>query len=63
MSELRSVQHDLDMLRSRVDGVAALHDMRELREGQEALATRVSSVEECITVHHVHEFMHRIITI
>ena len=47
------------MLRSRVDGVEALRDMRELREGQKALSTRVRSV----TMHHVREFTHRIITI
>ena len=45
MGELRSAQHDLEILRNRVDGVAALCDMRELREGQEALSTRVRSVE------------------
>ena len=63
MTELRSVQHNLEMLRSRVDGVEALRDMRELREGQEALSTRVRSVEECVTMHHVREFTHRIIMI
>ena len=35
--------------------------LRELREGQEALSTRVSSVEE--SVHHVREYMRRIILI
>ena len=51
MSELRSVQYNLEMLRSRVDRVEALCDMTELREGQKALLTRVSSVEKCVTMH------------
>ena len=42
MSELRPVQHDVEILRSRIDGVEALRDMRELREGQEALSTRAT---------------------
>ena len=37
--------------------------MRELREGHEALSTRVSGVEECVTLHHVREYMRRIILI
>ena len=32
-----------------------------LREGQWALATRISEVEKCISVHHVREFMHRLL--
>ena len=63
MSELRSVQHDIEILWSRVDGVEALRDMRDLHEGHDALSTRVSSVEERVTLHHVQEFMHRTILI
>ena len=51
------------MLRSRVDGVEALRDVRELREGHEALSIRVGSIKECVTMHHVREFTHRIIRI
>ena len=60
MNELRSVQHDVEILGSRIDGVEALRDMHE---GHEALSTRVNSVEECVSVHHVREFMQRIILI
>ena len=49
--------------KDRTAGVEALPDLKELREGHEELSTRVSSVEECITVHHVREYTHRIITI
>ena len=63
MSELRCVQHDVERLRSRIDGVEALQDMRELHEGHEALSTRVRSVEECINLHRVREFVRRIIVI
>ena len=35
-------------------------DMAGLSEGQRALATRLSEVEECISVHHVREFMRRL---
>ena len=42
LSELRSTQHEIETLRSRVDGVAALRDVRELREGQDALTTRLA---------------------
>ena len=55
--------YDIEILRSRIDGVEALRDMRELREGHDALSTRVSSVEECVHLHHVQEFMHRVILI
>ena len=57
MNELRCVQHDVEILRSRIDGVEALRDMRELREGHEGLPTRVGSVEEYVNLHHVREFM------
>ena len=40
-----------------------LQDARRLREGQEAVSTRISDIEECVTVHHVHEYMRRIILI
>ena len=40
-----------------------LGDTEDLREGPEALCTRIREVEECITVHHVHEYMRRIILI
>ena len=63
MNELRFAQHDVQLLRSRIDGVEALRDMRELREGHDALSTRLSSVEECVNLHHVQEFMHRSILI
>ena len=63
MNELGSVQHDDAILRSRINGVEALRDVRELREGHEALSTRVNSVEECVNVHHVREFTQRIILI
>ena len=43
--------------------VEGLHDVRGLREGQEASSTRISEVEECITVHHVREYMCHIILI
>ena len=59
MNELRCIQHDVEILRSRIDGVEALRDMREWREGHETLSTRVSSVEECTNVHHVRKFMRR----
>ena len=63
MSEPRSTQHDLEMPRSRMAGVEALHNLRERREGHEGLSTRVSNVEECITTHHVREDMLHIIFI
>ena len=62
MSELRSVQHNTEILRSRIDGVEARRDMRELREGHDALS-RVSGVEESVNLRNVNECMHRIITI
>ena len=48
LNQLRSVQHNLEKLRSRVGEVEARHDIRELREGQEGLSTRVHNVEECV---------------
>ena len=54
---------NLETLRTRVREVEGLHDARGLREGQEALSTRISEIEECITVHHVREYMRRIILI
>ena len=41
----------------------ALRDVRELHEGQAALTTRVSSVEESLRASHVNEFIRRIIFI
>ena len=52
-----SVQHNLEVLRIRIA------EIEDLCEDQETLPTRVRSVEECIAVHHVREFMHRVITI
>ena len=49
--------------RTRLREVEDLHDARGLREGQEALSTSISEIEECITVHHVCEYMRRIILI
>ena len=57
LNQRMSVQHDLELLRNRIA------EIEDLRVDQEALSTRVRSVEECITVHHVREFMHSIITI
>ena len=34
--------------------------MVRLHEGQRALSTRISEVEECISVHHIREFVHRL---
>ena len=63
MSELRSTQHDIEIPRSRVDGVEALRDIRELHDGQVALTTRVASVEESLRASHVSEFTRRIVFI
>ena len=45
MNELRSVQHSVELLRSRVDGVEALRDVRGLREGQDNLSNRIGRFE------------------
>ena len=57
MSELRSTQHDIEIRRSRVDRVSALHDVIELHEGQDALTTRLASVEESLRASHINELM------
>ena len=46
-----------------MSGAEALQDVRGLREGQEALSTRISDIEECITVHNVCEYVRHIILI
>ena len=55
------MQTTLETLRTRLREVEDLHDARGLREGQEALSTRISEIEGCITVQHVREYMGRII--
>ena len=61
--ELWTMQANLETLRTRVGDMEGLRDLRGLREGQQVLATRISEVEECISVHHVREFMRRIMQI
>ena len=54
---------NLETLTTRLREVEDLHDARGLREGQEALSTRISEIEKCIAVHHVREYTRRIILI
>ena len=59
--ELWTTQANLETLRTRVGEVEGRRELVGLREGQQALATRISEVEQCISVHHVREFMRRLI--
>ena len=43
--------------------VEGRRDLAGLHERRQVLATRISEVEECISVHRVREFMHRIMHI
>ena len=61
MNELRSVQHSIAQLRSRVDGVKALRDVRGLREGLDNLSNRIERFEESVNLNHVNEPLRRII--
>ena len=61
--ELFTMQANLETLRTRIGQVADLRDAQGLREGQHMLATRLTEVEECISVHNVREFMRRIMRI
>ena len=58
--ELWTMQANLETLRTRVGDVEGRRDLIGLHEGQQVLATRISQVEECISAHHVLEFMRRI---
>ena len=52
-----------ETLGTRIGQVADLRDAQGLREGQHMLATRLTEVEECISVHDVREFMRRIMAL
>ena len=57
------MQAHLETLRTRIGQVADLRDAQGLREGQHMLATRLTEVEECISVHNVRELVRRIMRI
>ena len=44
------MQANLETLRTQVGNIEGLRDLNGLREGQQVLATRISEVEECISV-------------
>ena len=48
-------------LSARIGQVADLRDAQGLREGQRSLSTRLTEVEDCISVQNVREFMRRIV--
>ena len=60
MSELRSAQHSIELLRGRIDGVEALRDVRELREGLDNITSRIGRFEESVNMNHVNESLRRI---
>ena len=61
MNELRSVQHSVELLRSRIDGVEALRDVSGLREGQDSLSNRIGRFQESVNLNHVSESLRWII--
>ena len=64
MDQLRdrvfAMEHNLDTLRTRVTQVADLRDAQGIREDHRAILARLHEVEECATVHTLHEFMSKI---
>ena len=57
LNQLMSIQHNLELLRSRV---AEVEDLSRRPRGSYRLESEV--LKSVLTVHHVREFMHRIIT-
>ena len=58
---VRTMEHNLETLRTRLTQVADLRDAQGLREGQRALHTRLAVMEECTSVQTLREFVTRIL--
>ena len=61
MNELRSVQHAVELPRSRVDGEEAPRDAMALREGLDNLDNRIGSIEENVGMNRLCEAQGRIV--
>ena len=57
---VRTMEHNLETLRTRVTQVADLRDAQGIREDHRAIIARLNEVEECATVHTLREFMSKI---
>ena len=57
---VRTMEHNLETLRTRLTQVADLRDAQGIREDHRALVTRLTEVEECASVHTLREFMSKI---
>ena len=58
---VRTVEANLETLRTRSTQVAELRDAQGLREGHRALIARLTEIEECASAHTVREFMTKIL--
>ena len=56
-----TMEANLETLRTRLTQVADLRDAQGLREGQRALITRLTEIEECTSVHTLREFTTKIL--
>ena len=57
---VRTMEHNLETLRTRLTQVADLRDAQGIREEHRALAPRLTEVEECASVQTLREFMSKI---
>ena len=59
--QVRTMEANLETLRTRLTQVADLRDAQGLREGQRALTARLTEMEECTSVQTLREFMTKIL--
>ena len=55
---VRTMEANLETLRTRLTQVADLRDAQGLREGHRALTARLTEIEECASVHTLREFIY-----
>ena len=61
LDRVRTIEANIETLRTRLTRVAELRDPQGLCEDHRALVARITEVEECASVHALREFMTKII--
>ena len=58
---VRTMEANLETLRTRLTQVADLRDAQGLREGHRAVIARLTEIEECASVHPLREFVTKLL--